>query len=213
MSGLVDDNQNSALEEALQQFVNSQLRGEEPDIDEFAKRYPEFEDQIRKRIGKLRRIDTLLDSLVQTDESDFEDITDEYDLVGKNVGSFKIEEIIGRGGMGVVYMARDTKLDRSVAVKSMPAELHSSSTAQARFKREAKLLASLNHPNIAVIYEIIEQQVGVSYLVLEYVPGQTLAQRINNKPLKLEEALSIGQQIAEAVSRPQARQYQNHTGR
>ena len=164
MSGLVDDNQNSALEEALQQYVNSQLRGEEPDIDEFAKRYPEFEDQIRKRIGKLRRIDTLLDSLVQTDESDFEDITDEYDLVGKNVGSFKIEEIIGRGGMGVVYLANDTRLDRTVAVKSIPAELHSSSTAQARFKREAKLLASLNPSDIAVLHDIIrseERRVGV----------------------------------------------------
>ncbi|MHC4540290.1 MAG: serine/threonine-protein kinase, partial [Planctomycetota bacterium] len=199
MAELTDDNQKRVLEEALQQFVNSQLRGEEPDIDELAKRYPEFEDQIRKRIGKLRRIDTLLDSLVQADESDFADTATGHDLAGKKIGSFEIGEIIGRGGMGVVYLARDTKLDRPVAIKSMPTELQANSTARMRFKREAKLLASLNHPNIAVIYDIIEQDDDSGYLVLEYIPGQTLTERIAHKPVKLEEALSIGQQIAEAL--------------
>ncbi|UCG58910.1 MAG: protein kinase, partial [Phycisphaerales bacterium] len=118
----------------------------------------------------------------------------------RKIGSFEIVEMIGRGGMGVVYLARDTKLDRSVAVKSLPAELASDSTTRMRFRREAKLLASLNHPNIAVIHEIIEQEEDASYLVLEYVPGETLAQRIAREPLKLEEALSIGQQVSEAVS-------------
>ncbi|MFC1793380.1 protein kinase [Planctomycetota bacterium] len=126
-------------------------------------------------------------------------MSDEYDLIGKKVGGFKIEQIIGRGGMGVVYRAHDTRLDRSVAVKSIPAELQSSSTAKARFKREAKLLASLNHPNIAVIHDIIEEDKS-GYLILEYVAGQTLAERIARKPLMLDEALSISQQIAEAVS-------------
>jgi serine/threonine-protein kinase len=88
----------------------------------------------------------LLDSLVQADESDFADTATGHDLVGQKVGSFEIVEIIGRGGMGVVYLAHDTKLDRSVAVKSIPTELQASSTAQVRFQREAKLLASLNHP-------------------------------------------------------------------
>ncbi|MFC1636556.1 protein kinase, partial [Planctomycetota bacterium] len=162
--------------------------------------YPHFEHKIKQKIKEVEAVDSLLVSLVQISENEFEITSADKDLIGQKIGNFEITEMIGRGGMGVVYLARDTKLDRSVAVKSMPAELHSSSTAQARFKREAKLLASLNHPNIAVIYEIIEQQVGASYLVLEYVPGQTLAQRINNKPLKLEEALSIGQQSAEAVS-------------
>jgi serine/threonine-protein kinase len=107
--------------------------------------------------------------------------------------------MIGRGGMGVVYLARDTKLDRSVAIKSMPVELVGDSTVRMRFKREARRLASLNHPNIAVIHDIIEQDTGSGYLVLEYVPGQSLAERIARKPLKLEEALSIAQQIAEAL--------------
>jgi serine/threonine protein kinase len=196
-----DNNREHSFKEAVRQFVEAQLLGKEPDIEEFVSKYPEFEHQIRQKIKEFQKVDSLFDTLVQAaDESDFEDTANGDELVGQKIGSFEIVEIIGRGGMGVVYLARDTKLDRSVAVKSMPAELQASSTAQARFQREAKLLASLNHPNIAAIYEIIEPDEGAGYLVLEYVPGQTLAQRIAHKPLKLEEALSIGQQIAEAMS-------------
>ncbi|MHC4204501.1 MAG: serine/threonine-protein kinase, partial [Planctomycetota bacterium] len=200
MAEPIDHNRKLDLEEALEQFVDSQLWEKQPDIDEFVKRYPEYEHQIRERIRKIQRIHTLFDSLVQTDDSDFADTASGQNLVGQKVGSFEIVEMIGRGGMGVVYLAHDTKLDRSVAVKSIPDELQESSTAQGRFQREAKLLASLNHPNIAVIHEIIQQDEGTGYLILEYVPGETLAQRIAHKPLKLEEALSIGQQVAEAVS-------------
>jgi len=199
MTGPVEDNQQQIIKEAVRRFIDARWQGQEPDIDEFVGQFPGLERQIKDGIQDAQRIDVLFDSLVQTNESDFEVIIEEHDLVGKKVEGFEIEEIIGRGGMGVVYRAHDTKLDRSVAVKSMPVELQASSTAQARFKREAKLLASLNHPNIAAIYEIIEEKKS-GYLILEYIPGQTLAERIAQKPLKLEEALSIGQQIAEAVS-------------
>jgi len=195
-----DDNKADILDEALTQFVNAYVRGEQPDIDEFVEQYPQYEAQIRRRVAGLSEIDALFDSLVKVDEIDFEDVAPECDLVGRKLGIFEIVKVIGRGGMGVVYLAHDTKLDRSVAVKSIPAKLADDSTARMRFHREAKLLASLNHPNIAVIYEIIEQDEDLSYLVLEYVPGESLAQRIAREPLKLEEALSIAQQIAEAVS-------------
>jgi serine/threonine protein kinase/formylglycine-generating enzyme required for sulfatase activity/dienelactone hydrolase len=200
MTGLNDDNQQSILDQAVQQFIDALLQGQKPDIDEFVKQYPGLEQQIKEKIRNLQKIDTLFDSLVQADESDFEDTASGEELVGRKVGSFEIVEMIGRGGMGVVYLAHDTKLDRSVAVKSMPAELQASSSAQARFKREAKLLASLNHPNIAAIHDIIEQDESAGYLILEYVPGETLAQRIAREPLNLEQALSIGRQVAEAVS-------------
>ncbi len=200
MTGPIDDNRKHDLEEALEQFVDSQLWDKQPDIDELVKQFPEYEHQIRKRIRKIQRIHALFDSLVQTDESDFEETAPGQNLVGQKVGSFEIIEMIGRGGMGVVYLAHDTKLDRSVAIKSIPVELQASSTARARFHREAKLLASLNHPNIAVIHEIIEQDEGAGYLILEYIPGETLAQRIAREPLKFEETLSIAQQVAEAVS-------------
>ncbi|MBL7144972.1 MAG: protein kinase, partial [Phycisphaerae bacterium] len=200
MTKFIDDNEKHTLEEALQQFVNSQLRGQEPDIEELVKQYPEHEHQIRTKLHKLLKINNLFDSLVKTDESDFEDITDEYDLVGQKVGTFKIVEIIGRGGMGVVYLAHDTKLKRSVAIKSIPAKLASDSNSRTRFRREAEILASLNHPNIAVIHDIIEQDESAGFLVLEYIPGETLAEQIAHESLKLKEALSIGQQIADAVS-------------
>ncbi len=200
MAGSSNNNQDSVVEKALKKFVDEYLRGEQPDTEEFVKQYPDCEDLLRQRIQNLLKINTLFDTLVQMDESDFEDAEAGLELVGEKIGSFEIVEVIGRGGMGVVYLARDTKLDRSVAVKSIPAKLADDSTTRMRFHREAKLLASLNHPSIAVIYDIIEQDNGAGYLILEYVPGETLAQRFAHKPLKFEEALSIGQQIAEAVS-------------
>ncbi len=119
---------------------------------------------------------------------------------GSRIGPFRIEQELGRGGAGVVYLAHDTKLDRSVAIKSLPVELVENPKARSRFSREARVLASLNHPHIATIYEEIEDDRGVGYLILEYVPGQTLAERIAKKPLKLEETLSIALQISEAVA-------------
>jgi serine/threonine-protein kinase len=100
----------------------------------------------------------------------------------------------------VVYLAHDTKLDREVAIKSLPAEVMENPKARSRFQREARVLASLNHPNIATIHDELEEAEGVVHLILEYVPGQTLVERIAKKPLKLEESLSIAVQIAEAVA-------------
>jgi serine/threonine protein kinase len=119
---------------------------------------------------------------------------------GGKIGQFHIERQIGRGGAGVVYLAHDTKLDRSVAIKSLPAELMKNTKARTRFAREARVLASLNHPNIATIYDELQESEGLGYLVLEYVPGQTLAERIAGAKLKPQEAFSIAQQIAEAVA-------------
>jgi serine/threonine protein kinase/Tfp pilus assembly protein PilF len=194
-----NNNPKDGLDEVLTRFVNAYVRDEKPDIDEFVKQYPKHENQIRRRVEGLCEIDAMFDSLVQADQSDFNGIVTEENLVGQKIGSFEIVEIIGRGGMGVVYRARDTKLDRTVAIKSIPPELAGSSAARIRFRREARLLASLNHPNIAVIHDIIEEEKS-GYLILEYVPGQTLAQRLTREPLELEEALSIGRQVAEAVS-------------
>ncbi|MBL7187070.1 MAG: serine/threonine-protein kinase [Phycisphaerae bacterium] len=200
MAEPIGDNQDKSIEEAVQQFVHARSHGQEPDTDEFVKQYPELEHQLRQRLQNLEKIDALFDSLVQADENDFEETASGQDLVGRKIGSFEIVEMIGRGGMGVVYLARDTKLDRLVAIKSIPIELQADSRARTRFTREAKMLASLSHPNIGVIHDIIEQTDGTDYLVLEYVPGETLAERITKGPLKLQEALTIALQIAEAAA-------------
>jgi non-specific serine/threonine protein kinase len=119
---------------------------------------------------------------------------------GSQIGHFRIEREIGRGGAGVVYLAHDTKLGRRVAIKSLPLELMRDAQMRSRLKREAKLLASLDHPNIATIHDIVEQAECGGYLILEYIEGDTLGERIAHRPLDLREVLSIAQQIAEAVA-------------
>jgi serine/threonine protein kinase/Tol biopolymer transport system component len=195
-----ENNQNETLDKVVQKFLAAQLQGEDPDLDEFVRQHPGLEKQIRQKVQNCQRVSSLFDSLREVDESEFKHAKDEIDLIGKKLGQFEIREMIGRGGMGVVYNGHDTRLDRSVAIKSLPSGLMDNANARTRFTREAKLLASLSHPNIGVIHDIIEQTDGSAYLVLEYVPGQTLAERITEGSLKLQEALTIALQIAEAVA-------------
>ena len=117
---------------------------------------------------------------------------------GDRVGPYEITAKIGEGGMGEVWQARDTKLDRDVALKVLPEAFTSDPDRLARFEREAKVLASLNHPNIGSIYGLEEAE-GVKALVLELVEGPTLADRISQGPIPLDDALPIAKQIAEAL--------------
>ena len=114
------------------------------------------------------------------------------------LGPYEVISAIGVGGMGEVYRARDTKLERDVAIKVLPKEFAADEERVARFEREAKLLASLNHPNIASIYGL-EDSDGVTALVLELVEGPTLAERIADGPIPLEETLAIARQMTEAL--------------
>ena len=117
---------------------------------------------------------------------------------GTTLGPYAVTAKIGEGGMGKVYRARDTKLDRDVALKVLPEAFTQDPDRLARFEREAKVLASLNHPNIAAIYGL-EEADDTRALVLELVEGPTLADRIAKGPIPLDEALPIAKQIAEAV--------------
>ncbi len=109
---------------------------------------------------------------------------------GSRLGSYEVAALIGRGGMGEVYRARDTKLGRDVALKVLPDLFADDPERLARFQREAKVLASLNHPNIASIYGL-EESVDTRALVLELVEGPTLADRISKGPIPLDEALPL----------------------
>jgi len=117
---------------------------------------------------------------------------------GTQLGSYEILSVLGTGGMGEVYRARDTRLNREVALKVLPDAFATNVERMARFEREAQLLAALNHPNIATVHGL-EESGGRRALVMELVEGQTLAERIPQGPLPLEEALSIAQQVAEAL--------------
>src|SRR5882672_9104060 len=105
---------------------------------------------------------------------------------GTKLGTYEVRSAIGAGGMGEVYQAHDTKLGRDVAIKVLPEAFAHDPEKLSRFQREAKLLASLNHPNIATIHGL-EQSGGTSYLVMELVSGETLAERVKAGPLGVEE--------------------------
>ena len=118
---------------------------------------------------------------------------------GAKLGPYEITGTVGAGGMGEVYQAHDTKLGRDVAIKVLPEAFAHDPERLARFQREAKMLAALNHPNIATIHGL-EQSGGTSYLVMELVAGETLQERVKREgPFPVEEALTIAKQIAEAL--------------
>ena len=118
--------------------------------------------------------------------------------IGTKLGYHEITALLGKGGMGEVYRARDTKLKRDVAIKILPDEFSRDPARVGRFQREAEVLASLNHPNIAAIYDLQEAD-NVRFLVLELVEGETLAERIQRGPIPVEETLDIARHICEAL--------------
>src|SRR3990172_529496 len=124
-------------------------------------------------------------------------------MIGTILSHYRVTTAIGAGGMGQVYRATDTKLGREVAIKVLPAELARDPARLARFEREAKLLASLNHPNIAHVYGFeratLDDGSAVHFLAMELAPGEDLSERLKRGPIPVDEALAIAKQIAEAL--------------
>ena len=119
---------------------------------------------------------------------------------GTKLGPYEIGVPLGAGGMGEVYRARDTRLDRTVAIKILPEQFSADPIRKQRFEREAKTISSLNHPHICVLYDV-GHQAGTDYLVMECVEGETLAKRLGKGPLPLEQVLKYGAQIADALDK------------
>jgi serine/threonine protein kinase len=119
---------------------------------------------------------------------------------GTRLGPYEVLSPLGAGGMGEVYRARDSRLDRVVAIKILPAHFSSDPMRKQRFEREAKAISALNHPNICTLHDIGSQD-GIDYLVMECVEGESLADRLEKGALPVEQALTIGQQIADALDR------------
>ena len=115
---------------------------------------------------------------------------------GVRLGPYEIVAPIGAGGMGEVYRARDTRLDRTVAIKILPAEFAQDERLRIRFEREAKAISALNHPHICALYDV-----GPQYLVMEHCEGKTLAKRISEGALPIEQVLQYGIQIADALDK------------
>ena len=119
---------------------------------------------------------------------------------GTKLGPYEIGAPLGAGGMGEVYRAKDTRLDRTVAIKILPAQFSADPIRKQRFEREAKTISGLNHPHICVLYDVGHQD-GTGYLVMECVEGETLAKRLEKGPLPLEQVLKYGAQIADALDK------------
>src|SRR5947207_6424617 len=119
---------------------------------------------------------------------------------GTRLGPYEIQSAIGAGGMGEVYKARDTRLDRTVAIKILPHALADNSQFRDRFDREARTVSQLDDPQICALYDVGNEN-GTSYLVMQYLEGETLAARLLKGPLAVSEALKIGIEIAKALER------------
>src|ERR1041385_6867684 len=116
------------------------------------------------------------------------------------LGPYEILALLGAGGMGEIYRARDTRLDRTVAIKILPQHLSTDAVRKQRFEREAKAISSLNHPHICVLHDIGHQD-GIDYLVMECVEGDTLAKRLERGALPLDQVLKYGAHIADALDK------------
>src|SRR2546422_392846 len=118
---------------------------------------------------------------------------------GIKIGPYEILSPIGAGGMGEVYRANDRRLDRTVAIKVLPAHVAPNAAARQRFEREARVVSSLNHPHICVLHDVGHQD-GIDFLVMEYLEGETLAARLSRGPLSIEQTLEYAIQIASALA-------------
>src|SRR5437879_6918408 len=119
---------------------------------------------------------------------------------GTKLGPYEIVSPLGAGGMGEVYRARDTRLERTVAIKILPPHLSEDPMLRQRFEREAKAISRLNHPHICVLHDVGNQD-GTAFLVMECVEGETLSKRLEKGPLPLEQVLKYGMQIADALDK------------
>jgi serine/threonine protein kinase len=157
-------------------------------------------DQVCTEPSVRREVDSLIAAHEETDSTFLEAPAAEGSELKppKRLGSYEITALLGAGGMGEVYQAHDTKLGRDVALKVLPPAFINDSDRLSRFQREARILASLNHPNIATLHGL-EEFDGVHYLVMELVLGRTLASRLAAGALNPDEALKVARQIAEAL--------------
>ncbi len=156
--------------------------------------------EIRARVERMLELEPSGQILDQSPDGFLDDPTRTVLAPGAHLGPYKIEARIGAGGMGEVYRARDTRLNRTVAIKILPTRLAGSAESRNRFEREARMIASLNHPHICTLHDVGHHN-DMDYLVMEFLEGETLASRLSKGPLPLEQTLQYAIQIAGALDK------------
>jgi len=186
----------------IEQIYDSTLEREESQRSSFLKEACAGDEELRQEVESLLAYKDQAESFIEVPalETAAKGLAEDQTqtLVGRQLGAYQITSLLGAGGMGEVYRARDVKLRREVAIKVLPASLVHDPERSQRFKREARLLAALNHPHIGAIYGF-EEASGISALVLELVEGPTLAERVGVGPITINDTLALARQIAEAL--------------
>jgi Tol biopolymer transport system component len=190
----------------IEQLCNAALEREASQRGEFLAQACQGDDELRREVESLLKQEKPAEEFLESPALKVAAVAlatmpggdGGLSLVGREMGCYQILSLLGAGGMGEVYEARDTKLGRNVAIKVLPAAFVNDPERMSRFQREARMLAALNHPNIATIHGF-EQSDGLHYLVMELVTGQTLAARLKAGPLRVEETLKVAGQLAEAL--------------
>src|SRR5580693_7661618 len=160
--------------------------------------------EIRSRVERMLEVEPSGQILDQSPAGFLDDPTETSVRIGEQLGPYRIEQKIGQGGMGEVYRARDTRLNRIVAIKVLPSRLADSAESRDRFEREARMIASLNHPHICTLHDVGHHG-DMGYLVMELLEGETLALRLSKGPLPLEQTLQYAIQIADALDKAHRR--------
>ena len=177
----------------VEKICQSALELEESQRAAFLEEACAGDEELRREVESLLRFDSRGDRFIEEPavEVAAKMIAHEKpeSLIGQQLGSYQILSLLGAGGMGVVYKARDTRLNRSVAIKVLPADKVSDPERKRRFIQEARAASALNHPNIITLHDIGSES-GIDFIVMEYVAGKTLDQRIPRKGMRLNEALS-----------------------
>ena len=162
------------------------------------------DEGLRREVESLLGYDERAEQFIETPPDDMAVAVlaaeQKHSMVGRTLGHYRVVSLLGSGGMGEVYRATDTRLDRTVAVKVLPRHLSSDPERRQRFEREARAVSSLSHPHICALYDI-GQQDGIDYLVMEYIEGESLADRLAKGALPVNQALTYGIQVADALDK------------
>ena len=178
-----------------------------PFLEEACRDDPEKQAELQSLLAAAKEAEGFFDSLADAvlslspwsdgdSPSRSADASEPNPMIGRTVHQYRIEEKLGRGGMGIVYRARDTILDRSVALKFLPRHVTGDEDAADRFLVEARAAAALDHPNVCPVHEIGEDEDGRRFIAMAYYEGQTLKQKLDSGPLPIEEATEYARQIA-----------------